>query len=89
VKVSFINVNDIEYVAQYDKENVFFTRKKENPDAKKMVIIELAYGEVRKARVIQNKEIIHLVVLPSVQYNNNAHDIVRAYAPIIEDVVFP
>jgi tRNA U34 5-methylaminomethyl-2-thiouridine-forming methyltransferase MnmC len=83
VKVSFINANGIEYMAQYDKENVLFSRQGDH-ESKKMVIVELHYGVITSAKVIQNKNIINLPTETSVKINADPHDIVRHYAPISE-----
>jgi len=87
VKVSFINVDGIEYVAQYDKENVFFSTKGEDR-SRKMVVVELAYGEIKTARVMKSGVSENLQVFPDFQFNKSAHDIVRYYAPIMQKVSF-
>lgn len=74
-------------MAQYDQENVFFTRK--NPkDREKMVIIELAYGEVRDVRVSMHKQKkVQLIAIDApTKFNMDPHALIRAYAPIIEKV---
>jgi len=87
VKVSFINVDGIEYVAQYDKENVFFSTKGEDR-SRKMVVVELSYGEIKTVRVMKSGVSEDIQVLPEARFNKSAHDIVRHYAPIMQKVSF-
>jgi exopolysaccharide biosynthesis protein len=87
VKVSFINVDGIEYVAQYDKENVFFSTKGEDT-TRKMVVVEISYGEIKSARVMKSGVSENLKISPEIQFNKSAHDIVRHYAPIMQKVSF-
>lgn len=85
MKVSFIKVDGIEYMAQYDKENVFFARKG-NDKQRKMVVIELAYGETRGVYIIKGNEKYGIEVTEDTRFNADAHSLVRRYAPIIERI---
>jgi hypothetical protein len=87
VKFSFINVDGIEYVARYDKENVFFSTKGEDT-TRKMVVVEISYGEIKSARVMKSGVSENLKISPEIQFNKSAHDIVRHYAPIMQKVSF-
>jgi asparagine synthetase A len=87
VKVTFITVDSIEYVAQYDKENVFFSTKG-NDTTRKMVVVEISYGEIKSVRVMKSGVVENLKILPEIQFNKSPHDIVRHYAPIMQKVLF-
>lgn len=87
MKVSFVKACGFEYMAQYDENNVFFTRK--DPEQRdKMVIIELAYGEVRVVRVSMHKikKVKHVPIDEDTRFETDPHTLIRAYAPLVEKV---
>lgn len=88
MKITFVEVDGIEYMLQFDNDNVFFARNNNKDKTRKMVIIELWVGEVREIRVIKSKQIIYLNVLPETRFDMDVRDLVRVYAPIIEKLVF-
>lgn len=87
MKVSFVNACENEYMAQHDKDNVFFTRKNPN-ERDKMVIIELAYGEVKSVKVSMHKQrnVKNIAVDQNTRFVTDPHVLVKTYAPIIERV---
>lgn len=91
MKVTFVKVDGVDYMAQYDHDNVFVTRKNIKT-RDKMMIIELVYGEVSKVRVVKNElrgSIVDVKVQDKTRFGSDAHSIVREYVPIMEGVVCP
>ena len=87
MKLSFISVDGIEYVTQHNKEFVFFSTKGEDK-TRKMVAIDILYGEIKRAVVMKSGDVKCLPVVPEFQFNKSAHDIVRHYAPLMQGFTF-